>query len=163
MWPSRRHVFPSYLARLIRGAKHGRAGGWMRQTFRCVPVPSLRIGHLVHQAQSPVLLPRPVSGSAMLLQLLGGPTVEGRLHRRLCHVLEPRPTKGNLEDEDSLPDVASRLALPSLSESKRRGEVGSFRRPGEVGTTSTRTMSAALPTYPRDLGARGAFNGVDSL
>jgi hypothetical protein len=33
--------------------------------------------------------------------------------------------------EDSLPDVVSRLARRSLSESKRRGKVGSFRRRGD--------------------------------
>jgi len=42
--------------------------------------------------------------------------------------------------ENSLPDVASRLALRSLSESKRRGKVGSFRRRGKVGRTSTREL-----------------------
>jgi hypothetical protein len=44
--------------------------------------------------------------------------------------------------EDSLPDVASRPVRRSFLEPKRQGEVGSLRRRGEVGrtTTSTRTI-----------------------
>ena len=130
---SRRPISSADLPRLIRGAKQGRAGGWMRQTFRCVPVPSPRIGYLVRQAQSSVLLPRPTPGSALLLQLLRGPTVAGRLCWRLVAFWS--------------------LALPKKTSRTRT-------------TTSTRTMCTALPTFPRDpgdLGARGAFNGVDSL
>jgi hypothetical protein len=43
--------------------------------------------------------------------------------------------------EDSLPDVASRLARHSFPEFGRRSDVGSFRRRGEVGRTTTRTIT----------------------
>lgn len=57
--------------------------------------------------------------------------------------IEVRPRVQTKPIEDSLPDVASRLALRSLSEAKRRGEVGSLRRRGEVRrTTSTRTTKS---------------------
>jgi hypothetical protein len=40
--------------------------------------------------------------------------------------------------EDSLPDVAARPVRRSFLEPKRQGEVGSFRRRGEVGRTTTK-------------------------
>jgi hypothetical protein len=52
---------------------------------------------------------------------------------------------GSTELAEVLPDVASRLARRSLSESKRRGEVGSFRRWGEVGMTTTSTRTKRRP------------------
>jgi hypothetical protein len=42
--------------------------------------------------------------------------------------------------EDSLPDIASRLARHSFPEFGRRSDVGSFRRRGEVGRTSTKRL-----------------------
>ena len=35
----------------------------------------------------------------MLTQLQGGPIAEVKIRRRLCHVLEPRPTKTKIGDE----------------------------------------------------------------
>jgi hypothetical protein len=52
---------------------------------------------------------------------------------------QPLPTAGGTLIEDSLPDVASRPVRRSFLEPKRQGEVGSFRRRGEVGRTTTST------------------------
>jgi hypothetical protein len=52
--------------------------------------------------------------------------------------------------EHSLPDAASRPVRRSFLEPKRQGEVGSFRRRGEVGKTRT------ISNYAQSLGKKYA-------
>ena len=87
---------PAYFLWVITVAyyvkQHGRAGGWMRQT-RCVCVcsfglywASCSVGAETDPAPEEKALPvcgAPCPARPCLLQSLGGPTLEGRLCRRL--------------------------------------------------------------------------------
>ena len=123
-----------------------------------------------------------VPGSRLFSTRLGGTRYEGKVGRVAGYMPERLPSRPlgiqtfvlrSAIFEDSLPDVASRPVRRSFLEPERQGEVGSLRRRGEVGrtTTSTRTIcrsdaspgSCLIPPadqrnlFPRDLDAVAGF------
>jgi hypothetical protein len=93
----------------------------------------------------PISLQRPIPGSAMLRKA----TRPGKRREEISQRLETFWSLALPNTfENSLADIASRLVRHSLREPWRLGEVGSFRRRGEVGRTRTSTIGPRIGFIP---------------